>query len=140
MGAVNKVDLMKAFMKLTKYSTETLSEFIARFDNEIHNIRFQGMELAEELIISVLQQAIGTEHETYVRILIEQKTTYEKLRENLLTYEATYRPDASQIKEVKCVNTTSSKFVGNKSAKNSLKTSRKFNPKFFKYLCQVCHK
>ena len=107
MGAANRVDLMKGFMKLTKYSTETLSEFIARFDNEIHNIRFQGMELAEELIISVLQQAIGTEHETYLRILIEQKATYEKLRENLLTYEATYRPDASQIKEVKYVNTTS---------------------------------
>ena len=79
MGAANKVDLMKGFMKLMRYSTEALSEFIARFDNEIHNIRFQGMELAEELIISVLQQAIGTEHETYLRILIEQKTTYEKL-------------------------------------------------------------
>ena len=39
MGSANKVDLMKGFMKLTKYSPETLSEFIARFDNEIHNIR-----------------------------------------------------------------------------------------------------
>ena len=130
MSAANKVDLMKGFTKLSKYSTETLLEFIARFDNEIHNIRFQGMELAEELIISVLQQAIGTEHETYLRILIEQKTTYEKLRENLLTYEATYRPDASQIKEVKYVNTTSSKFGGNTFAKNSYKTSRKYNSKF----------
>ena len=56
MGAANKVDLMRGFMKLIKYSTETLSEFIARFDNEIHNIRFQGMELAEELIISVFSK------------------------------------------------------------------------------------
>ena len=87
------------------------------------------MELAEELIVSVLQQAIGTEHETYLRILIEQKTTYEKLRENLLTYEAMYRPDASQIKEVKYVNTTSSKFGGNTFGKNSYKTSRKLQSK-----------
>ena len=99
MGAANKVDLMKGFMKFMKYSTETLSEWIARFDNKIHKISFHRMELAEELIISVLQPAIGTEHETYLRILTEQKTTYEKLRENLLTYEATYRLDASQIKE-----------------------------------------
>ena len=77
-----------------------------------------------------MQQATRKEHETYLRILIEQKTTYEKLRENLLTYEATYRPDASQIKEVKYVNTTSSKFGGNTFAKNSYKTSRKYNSKF----------
>ena len=110
-------------MKLTKYSTETLSEFIARFDNEIHNIRFHGMELAEELIISVLQQAIGTEHETYLR------TTYEKLRGNLLTYEATYTPDASQIKGVKYVNTTSSKFGGNTFVKKQLQNFTKVQSK-----------
>ena len=77
------------------------------------------MELAEKLIISVLQQAIGTEHETYLRILIEQKTTYKKLRENLLIYDATYRLDTSQIKEVKYVNTTTSKFGGNTFAKTT---------------------
>ena len=87
------------------------------------------MELAEELIISVLQQAIRKEHETYLRILIEQKTNYEKLRENLLTYEATNKLDASQIKEVKYFNTTSSKFGDNTFAKNSYKTSRKYNSK-----------
>ena len=112
---------MRGFMKLSKYSTETLSEFIARFDNEIHNISFHGMELAEELIISVLQQAIVAEHETYLRILIEQKATYEKLRGNLLPYEATYRPDASQIKEVKYVNTTSSNSVATRLRKTVTK-------------------
>ena len=130
MAAANKVDLMKGFTKLSKYSTETLLEFIARFDNEIHNIWFQGMEWAEEIKISVLQQAVRKEHETYLRTLIEQKTTYEKLRENLLTCEATNKLDASQIKEVKYINTTSSKFGDNTFVKNSYKTSRKYNSKF----------
>ena len=34
MSAANKVDLMRGFTKLSKYSTKTLLEFIARFDNE----------------------------------------------------------------------------------------------------------
>ena len=76
MGAANKVDLMKKFLKIQMESSETLTEFMGRFDNEVHNMKFQGVEVPEELMLCILQQAIGDRHETYMRILIQQKTSF----------------------------------------------------------------
>ena len=117
MGAANKVDLIKGFMKTQKSDSESLTEFIARFENEMHDLTFQGVIIAEELAISILQQGLGSEHETYIRILVQQKNSFEKIREDLLTYESIYKTDKRP--EIKYVTTTTLTMP-----KGNLKTNR----------------
>ena len=70
MGAANKVDLMKKFLKIQMECSATLTEFMGRFDYEDYNMKFQGVEVPEELMLCILQQSIGDKHETYMRILM----------------------------------------------------------------------
>ena len=60
--------------------------------------------MPEELLLSILQQGIGKEHETFIRILIQQKSSFEKIKEELLTYESTYRPEDKEVKVINEVN------------------------------------
>ena len=124
MGAANKVDLMKKFLKIQKETSESLTEFMGRFDNEVHNMTFQGVEVPEELMLSILQQSVGLEHETYMRILIQQKTSFEKIKEELLTYESSYKTEENR--EVRYIPVNVFRSNGNEDVKKTALKSQRF--------------
>ena len=83
--------------------------------------------MPEELVLSTLQQSIGSEYEMYIRILIHQRTLFEKIKAKLLTYEATYKAEASNevkyipVNGVKQTNSGEVKKTAFVSSRNQLK-------------------
>ena len=86
------------------------------------------MEVPEELMLSVLQQSVGLEHETYMRILIQQKTSFEKIKEDLLTHESSYKNEENR--EVRYIPVNVFRSTGNDDEKKTALKTQRFQPKY----------
>jgi len=84
MGAVNKVELFRKFAAMSKSHSETIMEFVQRVDSELTDLKLYGVEIPDEISIIVLQQGAGTQYDTFIRLLIHQKSTYEVIRHELI--------------------------------------------------------
>jgi len=87
MGAVNKVEMFRKFSAMTKFSTESIMEFVQRVDSELTDLKMYGVQVPDEISISVLQQGAGVEYDVFIRMLIHQKSTYEVIKDELINYD-----------------------------------------------------
>jgi len=87
MGAINKVELFRKFSAMKKEKHESIMEFVQRVDSELTDLRLYGVEIPDEISISVLQQGAGTEYDLFIRMLIHQKSTYEVIKDELINYD-----------------------------------------------------
>jgi len=130
---VNKVDLLRNFTKMARASGESLSEFISRLDNELADLKTQGIMIPDELAINVLQQGAGNEHQTFIRILIHQGSTFDNIKEELLTYEpgnALHTIDIHNSQEMPVANitklNTNTNFRNNELSSQQYKLRKRF--------------
>jgi len=151
MGANNKVELFRKFSAMTKSNSESIMEFVQRVDSELTDLKIYGVDIPDEISINVLQQGAGHEYDTFIRLLIHQKATYEVIRDELINYDFHATPTSTNSKIETVVNKVqfntgnTSKFANFsrkpwKSQKRSVKFNNQFTRSNTKITCSFCGK